>query len=142
MRVKKVKILRDIELVNSIKIQLKLFSIHKNSIIHLCPKGRNRHFKKNEDFEVARTRKWGDCGSDEKLLWLAFLTSPISLFIFLSFLSIFLSISSSAFLSICLSVWLHYHIVLFLSMSICLIVYLSDYTIICFFVYISICLSV
>ena len=29
----------------------------------------------DEDFEVARTRKWEECGSDEKLLWLAFLPS-------------------------------------------------------------------
>ena len=29
----------------------------------------------DEDFEVVRTRKWGESGSDEKLLWLAYLPS-------------------------------------------------------------------
>ena len=28
---------------------------------------------------MARTRKWGECGSEEKLLWLAFLPFPISI---------------------------------------------------------------
>ena len=70
-------------------IQWNLFSIYKNSIFHLCPNvarffknslyGRIRHLKKKnseeENFEVARTRKWGKCGLDEILLWLTFLPS-------------------------------------------------------------------
>ena len=71
-------------------IQLKLFfPINKNSIFHLCSilaifsknnlSERIRHLKKiygkDEDFEVTRKRKWGECDSDEKLLVLAFLPS-------------------------------------------------------------------
>ena len=34
-----------------------------------------KKYWKDEDFEVAWTRKWGECGSDEILLWLVFLLS-------------------------------------------------------------------
>ena len=41
---------------------------------------------KDENFELAQTRKWGECVSDEKLLWLAFLTLLNNFTWFLSYL--------------------------------------------------------
>ena len=40
-------------------------------------------YLKDEDFGVARTRKWGECGSDYEFLWLAFRPSLISLAIYI-----------------------------------------------------------
>ena len=62
--------------------------INKNSMFYLClnvarflknkqiywgDQAIKKKYWKDEDFQMVWTRKWWKCGSDEKLLWLAFL---------------------------------------------------------------------
>ena len=95
--VKKVNILKTLNLKSL--IQLKLFFDLQNLIFHLCPNVAwflknsfiwedytiwknniewtriSRWLGRENEENVARTRKLGECGSDEKMMWLAFLPS-------------------------------------------------------------------
>ena len=81
MGAKRWKILKDIELQNFYSIEAILFDLQKINILTNVARKfffslRIGHLKNNIKKEVAWMRKLGECaGSDENLLWLAFVPS-------------------------------------------------------------------